>query len=80
MGGKPYPGTAMEELVDFLGYGGRMGQPQHCPNEVYQLMEDCWEADPVKRPSFAELRDSLQNILQIYACTVISHADVLLFT
>jgi hypothetical protein len=29
--------------------------PRDCPPKWRQLMEDCWEQDPLKRPTFEEI-------------------------
>ena len=29
-----------------------MDPPDGCPNEIYQIMRDCWAADPDQRPNF----------------------------
>lgn len=39
--------------------GVRLDRPEQCPEEVYQLMQRCWEYDPRKRPSFSTLHQDL---------------------
>ena len=29
--------------------------PQECPPEVYQIMRDCWDENPMRRPCFTKL-------------------------
>lgn len=38
--------------------------PAGCPEHYAQLMISCWDADPAARPTFAELRPILMNMLQ----------------
>lgn len=33
----------------------RLEQPERCPDEWYQLMLNCWAADPSERPKFSEM-------------------------
>lgn len=37
----------------------RLDPPEQCPEEVYQLMQRCWEYDPHKRPSFSTIHQDL---------------------
>ena len=64
MGGSPYPGIKMEDIFSYLQSDKRMEQPASCPDELYQVMELCWQDEPVKRPHFHEIVSYLQRILQ----------------
>ena len=35
MGMTPYPGVALANLVPLLQEGMRLGQPKHCPDQMY---------------------------------------------
>lgn len=35
--------------------------PEHCPEVLVALLTDCWNADPLKRPSFAEVCTRLEK-------------------
>jgi Protein tyrosine kinase. len=63
MGGSPYPGLPMENLFEFLQNGGRMQQPATCPDELYQIMLQCWESSLYERPLFHELVAQLEGII-----------------
>ncbi|XP_069676981.1 mast/stem cell growth factor receptor-related protein Kit-like [Periplaneta americana] len=52
----PYPEFQADDgmymrLVD----GYRMTQPRFAPDSIYKIMRRCWDLQPDKRPSFAEL-------------------------
>ena len=64
MGGSPYPGIKMEDIFSYLQSGKRMEQPTSCPDELYHIMQLCWEEEPVKRPFFHEVVSYLERILQ----------------
>lgn len=43
-----------------LGY--RMSCPQRCPDDVYKVMQRCWQYNPEERPKFSELQRDLAAI------------------
>ncbi|XP_047425371.1 fibroblast growth factor receptor 1-A-like isoform X2 [Mugil cephalus] len=65
LGGSPYPGVPVEELFKLLKEGHRMEKPSSCPQELYQMMSDCWNAVPSHRPTFQTLVDELDRTLSI---------------
>jgi hypothetical protein len=46
----------IHEVVPQIRKGYRMGAPDACPADVYQLMLQCWAETPKDRPGFAFLR------------------------
>lgn len=63
MGGSPYPGIPMADLLQHLKNGLRMERPEQCPAEIYQMMISCWQKDPAMRPSFHDLETQLEYIV-----------------
>ncbi|ELK13734.1 Tyrosine-protein kinase receptor UFO [Pteropus alecto] len=63
-GQTPYPGVENSEIYDYLRQGNRLKQPVDCLDGLYALMSRCWELNPQDRPSFAELREDLENALK----------------
>ncbi|XP_036690638.1 tyrosine-protein kinase receptor UFO isoform X3 [Balaenoptera musculus] len=63
-GQTPYPGVENSEIYDYLRQGNRLKQPVDCLDGLYALMSQCWELNPRDRPSFAELREDLENTLK----------------
>ncbi|XP_046852280.1 fibroblast growth factor receptor 2-like isoform X2 [Xenia sp. Carnegie-2017] len=55
LGGNPYPNMNRDDVIDSLQRGYRMPKPTHCSDEVYSVMWECWQQNPDKRPTFAEL-------------------------
>jgi len=39
--------------------------PADCPPAYAQLMRDCWESDPQKRPSFADILTRLEGMIEL---------------
>nr|WEL12714.1 fibroblast growth factor receptor 1 [Halisarca dujardinii] len=63
LGGYPYPTFNNRELFDTLVRGHRLGRPNNCTDEVYKIMQQCWNEDPGERPSFASLRAEMDHLL-----------------
>lgn len=62
IGGRPYPGMDVVELVEKLRRGYRMEKPQHLDEKVYDLMLSCWSEDPEKRLTFSQLYRALKQL------------------
>uniref|UniRef100_A0A8C5DK74 non-specific protein-tyrosine kinase n=1 Tax=Gouania willdenowi TaxID=441366 RepID=A0A8C5DK74_GOUWI len=54
-GSIPYPGFN-EESYDKVMDGYRMPKPPKCPNPLYEMMLDCWQIEPDKRPDFKSIK------------------------
>ncbi|XP_067042722.1 fibroblast growth factor receptor 4-like isoform X2 [Acropora muricata] len=64
LGELPYRGVrGLLELHDLLQDGVRLERPRHCSQELYDIMLSCWEKCPDDRPTFEELFQILQEIL-----------------
>eukprot|EP00127_Corallochytrium_limacisporum_P003879 Clim_evm93s153 gene=Clim_evmTU93s153 len=60
-GGNPYPAMSNAEVLDMVQKGYRMPQPKGCPDELYSIMEKCWDANPDERPTFESLKFQLED-------------------
>lgn len=63
LGGTPYPSISNRELLGMLKSGYRMEKPENCADAMYDVMLHCWNEDPLQRPSFTELREHLESVL-----------------
>lgn len=55
------------DAMRFYASGKRLPQPSECPNNIYQLMQECWDADPHRRKQpQALMRDISQILYQVY--------------
>ncbi|CEF70306.1 Tyrosine-protein kinase receptor torso [Strongyloides ratti] len=61
----PYKTVQLYDLVDYLGAGNRLTQPEFCIDEVYKIMSDCWNEDPEKRPTFVYLKECMARYLEL---------------
>ena len=57
----PYLGMRNHEVVEQVDQGYRMPQPPGCSEPLYQIMLECWNTDPEKRPTFKYLKHQLEN-------------------
>lgn len=60
-GAQPYFGKSNEEVVQYVRDGNVLEPPLNCPQEIYDLMVDCWAMDPNERPTSEELHVGLQR-------------------
>ncbi|PAA90245.1 hypothetical protein BOX15_Mlig013558g1 [Macrostomum lignano] len=64
-GRAPYVGMANRQVLEEVSKGYRMPNPHsghvYCDNNIYQLMLECWSANPDSRPTFAYLKDVFEN-------------------
>ncbi|XP_027752938.1 tyrosine-protein kinase Fes/Fps isoform X2 [Empidonax traillii] len=59
LGAIPYANLSNQQTREAVEQGVRLDPPEQCPEEVYQLMQRCWEYDPHKRPSFSTIHQDL---------------------
>lgn len=65
-GEQPYPNImSAEELYSYLITGQRMEKPTRCSLNIYMLMRQCWHFDANVRPTFGEIVENLDKILQL---------------
>nr|XP_048270845.1 mast/stem cell growth factor receptor Kit isoform X2 [Myodes glareolus] len=56
LGSSPYPGMPVDsKFYKMIKEGFRMLSPEHAPAEIYDVMKACWDADPLKRPTFKQV-------------------------
>ncbi|ULT89965.1 hypothetical protein L5515_008238 [Caenorhabditis briggsae] len=64
LGGSPYPGMPPEDVLPHLESGGRIEKPDNCPENFYDVMIQCWSADPEERIEFSDIRMQLATQLE----------------
>ncbi|CAG5986475.1 unnamed protein product, partial [Menidia menidia] len=58
----PYPGMTNQQAREQVEKGYRMACPQRCPDDVYRVMQRCWQYGAEDRPKFCELQRDLAAI------------------
>ena len=64
----PYADKKADELgrtslLNSLKVGKRLEKPPLCPKRLYNLMLQCWELIPQRRPTFSLVKEKLQDFL-----------------
>ncbi|NXF41127.1 FES kinase, partial [Nyctibius bracteatus] len=62
LGAVPYANLSNQQTREAVEQGVRLDPPEQCPEDVYRLMQRCWEYDPRKRPSFSTVHQDLTAI------------------
>uniref|UniRef100_A0A8C7IIY5 Tyrosine-protein kinase n=1 Tax=Oncorhynchus kisutch TaxID=8019 RepID=A0A8C7IIY5_ONCKI len=60
-GRTPYPGMTNPEVIRSLESGYRMQRTDSCPQELYDIMLECWKNKPEDRPTFEYLQSVLED-------------------
>lgn len=50
------------QVIQFIQKGGHPEPPEDCPTD--QLMMQCWDRNPKKRPDFSSLVDAIQQLIE----------------
>ncbi len=62
LGETPFEGLSPVEIRDMLLRGERLGRPERCPTEMYDIMKSCWNLSPHDRPSFTQLHQRIETV------------------
>ncbi|XP_075720349.1 tyrosine-protein kinase FRK [Rhinoderma darwinii] len=63
-GKMPYPGMNGRQALEKLEQGYRMPKPFNCPEDLYNIMLECWNANPDNRPTFETLQWRLEDYFE----------------
>lgn len=66
LGHTPYPAIDPFALIKFLQNGERLEKPLNaaCTEKVFELISQCWIESPEERPSFLELSQAVNSLLE----------------
>ncbi|XP_065897353.1 uncharacterized protein [Dysidea avara] len=64
LGAFPYPLLTNRDVLEALLEGQRLERPPNCTENLYEIMLDCWKADPELRPSFSFLKGKTEEMIQ----------------
>ncbi|KAF6364452.1 fyn related Src family tyrosine kinase [Rhinolophus ferrumequinum] len=63
-GKMPYSGMTGAQVIQKLGQNYRLPQPSNCPLQFYNIMLECWNAEPKERPTFERLHCKLEDYFE----------------
>ncbi|XP_063013331.1 mast/stem cell growth factor receptor Kit isoform X1 [Melospiza melodia melodia] len=64
LGSSPYPGIPVDsKFYKMIKEGYRMFSPECAPPEMYDIMKSCWDADPLRRPTFKQIVQMIEQQL-----------------
>lgn len=63
MGQTPFHSRTNHEVLAFVPSGGHLEVPPQCPDRLRGLMLSCWSYNPEERPTFAECREHIKELL-----------------
>ncbi|XP_031570590.1 fibroblast growth factor receptor 2-like [Actinia tenebrosa] len=59
----PHGAISFTELLKQQKKGYRLEQPEGTPDELYRVMQMCWQANPKQRPTFDQICNTLKAML-----------------
>eukprot|EP00803_Ostreobium_quekettii_P009642 evm.model.scf_1199.2 EVM.evm.TU.scf_1199.2 scf_1199:39747-42578(-) len=66
-GRKAYHHLAQKDIIVDVVDGRRPPIPPHCPADITSLIQDCWQADHSRRPTFPKVVSRLRLLACVYA-------------
>ena len=61
-GNVPYDNFSNRDTVQYINSGYRLEKPENTPDDVYEIMSNCWKNNPEERPSFSDIYQTLDKI------------------
>ncbi|KFP71833.1 Tyrosine-protein kinase FRK, partial [Acanthisitta chloris] len=59
----PYDGMSGSQVIKLVENGYRLRRPESCPLLLYNMMLQCWSAEPSERPTFETLGQQLNDYM-----------------
>ena len=72
----PYSGMNNVQVLEALQTGYRMPRPEACPEQLYEIMRECWKDDVSSRPTFKTLQLRMDKFHVEIERTPPSHSQV----
>lgn len=58
-------GMTNAEVLSQVEHGYRMPSPPNCTQALYEIMLECWNKDPMRRPTFETLQWKLEDFFTL---------------
>ncbi|RTG87482.1 focal adhesion kinase 1 [Schistosoma bovis] len=68
-GVKPFSNLTNAEAVEQIARGVRLERPDKCPHSLYEILLQCWNANPTLRPTFSMLKPRIRELTIQYKST-----------
>ncbi|CAI4226226.1 unnamed protein product [Auanema sp. JU1783] len=65
LGEVPFGGIQTTDLLEYLQKGHRLIQTDHSTDEVYEIMNLCWNIEPRQRPTFRQICIKFAGLLEL---------------
>ena len=62
-GEQPYPGKSNVETSEYVMAGNRLSRPEKCPEEIFKIIQQCWQERTKDRPSMRDIHTELRKLL-----------------
>lgn len=59
---QPWPDESISTAISRVLRGEKHPIPSHCPSQLGELLNRCWEFEAVNRPEFSEIFDYLEQV------------------
>ncbi|KAH1017454.1 hypothetical protein HUJ05_008094 [Dendroctonus ponderosae] len=59
LGAFPYKSLSNDQVIAHILQGRRLERPETCTDQVYDLMQKCWQKNPEDRPRFEDIAKQL---------------------
>lgn len=74
---QPYYGKNNQEVIEeVIRKRNLLERPENCPINIYNIMLECWNEVPLKRPNFTEIHSRLRNLKAVYSNSCITASSV----
>ncbi|KAG8449888.1 hypothetical protein GDO86_016531 [Hymenochirus boettgeri] len=63
-GKQPWYQLSNTEAIECITQGRELERPRTCPNEIYSIMQGCWQREPQQRLNIKEIHKKLQALVK----------------
>ncbi|XP_058591059.1 proto-oncogene tyrosine-protein kinase ROS isoform X5 [Neofelis nebulosa] len=75
LGHQPYPAHSNLDVLNYVQTGGRLQPPRNCPDDLWNLLTQCWAQEPDQRPTFHKIQDQLQLFKNVSLNGISQHRE-----
>jgi len=68
---EPFSSQQKEDVYEYVPKGMRPRLPEHAPERIQRVIQNCWEGEPAKRPSARWVANEIENIMSVLPAEVL---------